>query len=49
MSKSRTTSYRESRLKSLRDPEEAVEYLNAALDEDDKTIFIVALRNVAEA
>jgi probable addiction module antidote protein len=49
MIKSRTTSYRESLLKSLKDPEEAVEYLNAALEEDDEASFILALRNVAEA
>ena len=49
MIKSRTTSYRESLLKSLKDPREAVEYLNAALEEDDEAAFIIALRNVAEA
>jgi probable addiction module antidote protein len=49
MIKNRTTSYRESLLKSLKDPEEAVEYLNAALEEDDEASFILALRNVAEA
>ena len=35
---------------SLKDPEEAVEYLRAALDESDMpSLFLLALRNVAEA
>lgn len=33
----------------LRDAGEAEEYLNAALEEDDPELFLVALRNVAEA
>lgn len=32
---------------SLRDPREAEEYLNAALEEDDPVLFLVTLRNVA--
>ena len=32
-----------------RDPREAEEYLNAALEGDDPELFLVALRNVAEA
>ena len=42
-------SYRDELLKSLTDPEEAAEYLNAALEENSNTLFLVALRNVAEA
>jgi probable addiction module antidote protein len=34
----------------LRDPEEAIAYLNAALEEDDMPeVFLIALRNVAKA
>lgn len=33
----------------LRDPEFALEYLNAALEDEDQRVFLVALRNVAEA
>jgi len=31
------------------DPEEAAGYLNAAIEEGDKELFLIALRNVAEA
>ncbi len=41
--------YRDELLESLRDPQEAMEYLNAALEEDDHEVFLLALRNVAEA
>jgi probable addiction module antidote protein len=34
---------------SLLDPEEAAAYLNAALEEDDQEIFLLALRDIAEA
>jgi len=33
----------------LKDPSEAVEYLNTVLEEQDPQMFLVALRNVAEA
>jgi DNA-binding phage protein len=41
--------YQTELIESLRDPSEAEEYLNAALEEDDPELFLVALRNVAEA
>lgn len=41
--------YKPELIKSLQDPTEAAEYLNAALEEDAKEIFLLALRNVAEA
>lgn len=44
-----TKSYQESLLVSLRDPEEAAEYLNAALEESDEKVFLLALNNVAQA
>ena len=31
------------------DPEEAASYLNASMEEGDKELFLLALRNVAEA
>ncbi len=36
-------------IKALKDPREAVAYLNAAFAEGDEEMFLVALRNVAEA
>ena len=44
-----TKSYHESLLQALQDPQEAVEYLTAALEEGDSATFLLALRNVAEA
>ena len=42
-------SYREALLKSLSDPEEAAHYLNACLEDEDPGVFLLALRDVAEA
>jgi probable addiction module antidote protein len=36
-------------LKRLADPEYAVGYLNAALDDEDQRVFLLALHDVAEA
>lgn len=48
--KKNTVSYHEDLIESLKDPEEAVGYLCAALEESDMPeVFLVALRNVAEA
>ncbi|MGA1825231.1 MAG: addiction module antidote protein [bacterium] len=45
-----TKSYQDELIKSLKDPREAVEYINAALEESDSPeVFLLALRNVAEA
>ena len=41
--------YKQELLKALQDPEEAVEYLNAALEENSNEVFLMALRHVAEA
>lgn len=41
--------YKPELLKALQDPTEAAEYLNAALEEDSNELFLLALRNVAEA
>ncbi|MFH1207993.1 MAG: transcriptional regulator [Candidatus Omnitrophota bacterium] len=42
-------SYRDWLLKTLKDPEEAAEYLNAALEAGDKKAFLMALKNVIDA
>ena len=47
--KKRLLDYQEELIESLRDPEEAVAYLNAALMDDDERIFLLALKNVLEA
>ncbi|MGD9730272.1 MAG: addiction module antidote protein, partial [Nitrospiraceae bacterium] len=41
--------YQPDLIESLKDVREAEEYLNAALEEDDPELFLLALRNVAEA
>ena len=41
--------YKEGLLKSLRDPNEAAAYLTAALEDGSPDVFLLALRNVAEA
>jgi probable addiction module antidote protein len=45
----KTEPYRESLLESLKNPEEAAQYLNACLEDDDARVFLLALRDVAEA
>jgi probable addiction module antidote protein len=44
MAKSRD--YQENLLSALKDPNEAVEYLNAALEEREPEVFLLALRDV---
>jgi probable addiction module antidote protein len=41
--------YQPDLIENLRDAREAEEYLNTALEEDDPELFLLALRNVAEA
>jgi probable addiction module antidote protein len=36
-------------LESLRNPDEAAHYLNACLEDEDARVFLLALRDVAEA
>jgi len=43
------TSYQEDLIEALKDPYEAAEYLNAAIEDGDKQVFLLAMRNVAEA
>lgn len=44
-----TTSYETGLKASLADPEEAAAYLNAALEENDQEVFLLALRDITEA
>lgn len=44
-----STSYLEDLITSLRDPEEAKRYLNAALEDPDPRVFLLALKDVAAA
>ncbi|MBI2877391.1 MAG: putative addiction module antidote protein [Candidatus Tectomicrobia bacterium] len=45
----RSKSYQEELIEALKDPIEAAEYLNAALEDEDQEVFLLALRDVAEA
>ena len=45
----RSKSYRKDLIESLKDLNEAVAYLNAALEDGDPEVFLLALRDVAEA
>lgn len=45
----RSRSYQDKLLEDLKDPGEAAEYLNTALEEGDREMFLLALRNVADA
>ena len=42
-------SYKEHLLEQLQNPKEAAAYLNAALHDDDHHVFLLALRDIAEA
>jgi len=45
----KTESYRQHLLESLKDPESAAHYLTACLEDRDPGVFLLALRDVAEA
>lgn len=45
----RSISYDDYLIQSLKDPKEAEAYLNAALEDADPRVFLMALRDVAEA
>jgi probable addiction module antidote protein len=45
----KTTTYQEDLIEALKDPREAAAYLSAAMEEGDRALFLLALRNVAEA
>lgn len=42
-------SYQEDLIESLKNPKEAAAYLNAAIEEGDRELFLLVLRNIAEA
>jgi probable addiction module antidote protein len=44
-----TADYEAGLKEALMDPEEAAAYLNAALEENDQEVFLLALRDIAEA
>ncbi len=44
-----TACYRDELIKDLADPAEAAAYLNAALEDGSQEIFLMALRDIAEA
>jgi DNA-binding phage protein len=45
----KTEPYRESLVESLSNPDEAAQYLNACLEDEDTQVFLLALRDIAEA
>jgi len=45
----KTTTYQDDLIEALKNPREAAAYLNAAMEEGDRALFLLALRNVAEA
>jgi len=45
----KTAPYRNSLLKALKKPDDAAHYLNACLDDEDPRVFLLALRDVADA
>ena len=47
--KASSRNYQDSLIEALRDPREAAAYLDAALEEGDRAVFLVAIRNVIKA
>ena len=45
----KSKAYQPELIENLRNPKEAEEYLNVALEENDPELFLLALRNVTEA
>src|SRR3989304_6938558 len=45
----KVTSYQEELMEALKDTKEAAAYLNAAIEDGDREVFLLALRNVAQA
>lgn len=43
------TSYQEDLIKALKAPREAAAYLSAAIEGGDKEVFLLAMRNMAQA
>jgi probable addiction module antidote protein len=49
MNKNKSISYQDYLIESLKDKEEAIGYLNAALEGGDVSVFLLALQNVVQA
>ena len=49
MSGKSTKDHQKSLLETLKDPKEAAEYLNAALEEGNNELFLLALKNIVKA
>jgi probable addiction module antidote protein len=49
MNKKRYIDYHEDLMQELQDPQEAQEYINAALQDEDERVFLLALKDVLEA
>ena len=47
--KATSRNYQSNLIESLRDPREAAAYLGVALEEGDRAVFLVAIRNVIKA
>src|SRR4030066_2415345 len=45
----KSKSYQDSLIESLKDPTEAAEYLNAALEDGEPEVFLLALRDVVDS
>ena len=45
----RTTAYQKDLIEALKNHKEVAAYLNAAIEEGDRAVFLLALRNVVEA
>lgn len=45
----KSTEYQKDLLVALKDPCESAAYLNATIEEGDREVFLLALRNVADA
>ena len=45
----KTKRYKEHLLKELQDPQEAAAYLDACLTDEDPGVFLLALKDIAEA
>ncbi|HLE17575.1 MAG TPA: hypothetical protein VI728_04735 [Syntrophales bacterium] len=45
----KNTSYQEDLFEALKGPREAAAYLNAAIEDGDKEVLLLAMRNVAQA
>lgn len=45
----KSINYRNDLMKSLKDPKEKAAYINAALEDGDSKVLLMALKNVAEA